>query len=61
VFDPRPGAPDHHAWGRGDGQQTSMIVHGYESVWLPASLLQPEERLRLVDALFNASRDVIGS
>jgi FAD/FMN-containing dehydrogenase len=55
-FDPRPGAPDYHAWGRGDGEQTSMMLHGYESVWLPASLLQPEERPRLIDALFNASR-----
>ena len=33
-----------------------MMLHGYESVWLPASLLQPGERRRLVDALFNASR-----
>ena len=56
IFDPRPGAPGHHAWERGDGEQASMLIHGYESVWLPASLLQPEERPRLVDALFNASR-----
>ncbi len=55
-FDPRPGAPVHHAWERGDGDQASMMLHGYESVWLPASLLQPGERPRLIDALFNASR-----
>jgi len=55
-FDPRPGAPGHHFWEPGDGEQASMMLHGYESVWLPASLLQPEERPRLIDALFNASR-----
>ena len=55
-FDPRPGAPGHHAWERGDGDQASMMLHGYESVWLPASLLQPGERPRLIDALFDASR-----
>jgi FAD/FMN-containing dehydrogenase len=55
-FDPRPGAPAHHAWWAGDGEQTCMFLHGYESVWLPASLLQPAQRPRLVEALFAASR-----
>jgi FAD/FMN-containing dehydrogenase len=55
-FDPRPGAPAHHSWWSGDGEQASMFLHGYESVWLPASLLEPAERSKLVDALFNASR-----
>lgn len=55
-FDTRPGAPEHHVWWAGDGEQTCMFLFGYESVWLPASLLQPVERPRLVDALFAASR-----
>jgi FAD/FMN-containing dehydrogenase len=56
VFDRREGAPAHHAWWRGDGEQVSMFLHGYDSLWLPASLLAPAERGRLADALFAASR-----
>jgi FAD/FMN-containing dehydrogenase len=55
-FDTRPGAPAHHSWWAGDGEQTCMFLHGYESVWLPASLLEPGERAKLVDALYAASR-----
>jgi FAD/FMN-containing dehydrogenase len=55
-YDDRPGAPAHHAWWSGDGDQASMFLHGYESVWLPASLLEPSERPKLVQALFAASR-----
>jgi FAD/FMN-containing dehydrogenase len=54
VPDPRPGAPKFHGWWRGDQEQVGAFFHGYESVWLPASLLQ--EPGRLADALFAASR-----
>ena len=54
VPDPRPGAPKFHGWWRGDQEQVGAFFHGYESVWLPASLLQ--ESGRLADALFAASR-----
>jgi FAD/FMN-containing dehydrogenase len=55
-FDPRHGAPVHHAWWSGDSDQVSMFIHGYDSLWLPASLLAPAERSRLADGLFAASR-----
>lgn len=55
-FDPRPGVPAHNAWWSGDGDQVSMFIHGYDSIWLPQSLLQGAGRDRLVQALFNASR-----
>jgi FAD/FMN-containing dehydrogenase len=51
--DPRPGAPAHHAWGVGDGEQVGAYWHGYESLWLPAALLGQDN---LLDALFAASR-----
>jgi hypothetical protein len=54
--DPRAGAPDNHAWWSGDSDQVSMFIHGYDSLWLPASLLDPAERVRLADGLFAASR-----
>ena len=56
VPDPRPGAPKFHGWWRGDQDQVGEFFHGYELVWLPASLLQEPERGRLADALFAASR-----
>lgn len=54
--DPRPGAPDYHVWWSGDGDQVSMFIHGYDSLWLPAGLLAPTERERLADGLYAASR-----
>ncbi|HWE44604.1 MAG TPA: FAD-binding oxidoreductase [Caulobacteraceae bacterium] len=56
VQDDRPGAPPYHAVWKGDSEQASMYLHGYESLWLPASLLKPDQRDRLVEALFSASR-----
>jgi FAD/FMN-containing dehydrogenase len=56
VADPRPGAPSYRGWWRGDQEQVGAFFHGFESLWLPASLLQDSERRRLVDALFAASR-----
>ncbi len=40
----------------GDGGQVSWTIYGYESQWLPASLLQHDARERLADALFAGSR-----
>jgi FAD/FMN-containing dehydrogenase len=56
ILDDRPGTPASHAWWSGDGEQASMFLHGYESLWLPAALLQQDQRARLTDALFAASR-----
>jgi FAD/FMN-containing dehydrogenase len=54
--DTRPGAPADHAWWAGDADQVSAFLHGYDSLWLPASLLAPDQRGRLADGLFAASR-----
>jgi FAD/FMN-containing dehydrogenase len=56
VRDPREGAPRHHGWGKGDQGEVGVFLHGYDSLWLPASLLQAERRQSLADALFAASR-----
>ena len=56
IPDRRAGAPDYHGWWRGDQDQVGLFLHGFESLWLPASLLQEGERQRLSDALFAASR-----
>src|SRR5215831_13966019 len=54
--DKREGAPKHHAWWKGDQDQVGAFLHGYDSLWMPASLLQENQRSRLCDALFAASR-----
>jgi FAD/FMN-containing dehydrogenase len=56
LFDPRPGASAHNAWWRGDGEQVSAFMHGYDSIWLPQSLLDDGRRDGLAQALFEASR-----
>jgi len=57
-FDPRPGAPARNAWWAGDGDQVSVFLHGYDSIWLPQSLLQPEAQPKLAEACFTASRSM---
>ncbi|GAC1661547.1 MAG: FAD-binding protein [Steroidobacteraceae bacterium] len=55
IRDPRAGAAAHHGYWDGDQGQVGAFLHAYDSVWLPASLLQ-EHPQRLVNALFAASR-----
>lgn len=55
-FDGRSEAPWTDYWWKGDGEQVGAFWHAYTSAWLPSSLLGPENRTLLVDALFNASR-----
>jgi FAD/FMN-containing dehydrogenase len=56
VSDPRPGAPAMHAWWSGDQGQVGAFLYGYDSLWLPASLLEEDQRQHLADTLFAASR-----
>jgi hypothetical protein len=55
-FDDRPGAGSDNAWWKGDGGQVAQFIWGYESLWLPASLLEGDAQQRCADALFAASR-----
>jgi FAD/FMN-containing dehydrogenase len=54
--DPRAGVPAHHGWWNGDQDQVGAYLHGYDSLWLPAALLQSPARGRFIDALLAASR-----
>lgn len=56
IPDTRPNAPARRGWWRGDQAQVGGFIHGYESLWLPASLLQPNRQTELTDTLFAASR-----
>jgi FAD/FMN-containing dehydrogenase len=54
TADTRPGAPSYHGWWKGDQGQVGAFLHGYDSLWLPAALLEPGDALAA--ALFQASR-----
>ena len=56
VRDPRPDASHNQGWWQGDAEQVSAFFHGFESQWLPATLLEPTERARLADALVAAAQ-----
>lgn len=56
--DDRPGANPVHAWWTGDQDQVGAFIYGYDSLWLPQSLLTPEARPKLANALFEASREM---
>jgi FAD/FMN-containing dehydrogenase len=54
--DERSGSAPSDVWWSGDGGQVGQYLWGYESLWLPASLLASDSRTRLADALFAGSR-----
>jgi FAD/FMN-containing dehydrogenase len=56
VADDRPGAPEGNVLWAGDAGQAGQFLHGYQSAWMPAALLETERQSRLADALFEASR-----
>lgn len=56
IRDERPGAPAYHGWWKGDGGQVGMLLHGYDSLWLPAALLHAGRQAALTEALYAATR-----
>jgi FAD/FMN-containing dehydrogenase len=55
-FDQRPGARPNNAWWAGSEGEVAWFIWGYESLWLPASLLENNAQEHLADALFASSR-----
>ncbi|AMP13856.1 FAD-binding oxidoreductase [Collimonas pratensis] len=56
IPDKREAAPKYHGWWTGDQDQVGVFLHGYDSLWLPSSLLESEHRQQFVHALFQSSR-----
>jgi FAD/FMN-containing dehydrogenase len=56
LTDRRPGAPETHVWWASNQGEVGIFWHGYQSLWLPASLLNKEQQKHLADALFASSR-----
>jgi FAD/FMN-containing dehydrogenase len=55
-FDPRPGAPESNMWFAEQDTELGVFIHGYRSVWLPATLLEAERQKHFAEALFAATR-----
>jgi len=55
-IDDRPEAGPNNTWWKGDAGQVGWFIWGYESLWLPASLLESDSQQRVADALFSSSR-----
>ena len=55
-FDPRPGAPRTDFWWSGNTEEAGAFWYAYTSTWMPSPLLKPDNRPKLVDAWFGASR-----
>src|SRR5215469_16682784 len=56
MIDDRPGAGPNNVWWMGDAGQVGWFIWGFESLWLPASLLEDNAQERLATALFASSR-----
>ena len=56
LSDDRPGAPPDNIFWAGNLAEVGHFVSGFQSLWLPASLLQSDRRSGLAEALFAAGR-----
>ncbi len=56
LRDDRPGAPPANFFWSANLAEAGHFIHGFNSIWLPADLLQPQRRETLADALMAASR-----
>jgi FAD/FMN-containing dehydrogenase len=51
LSDDRPGAPADNVFWAANLSEAGHFIHGFESLWLPASLLQADQQPRLAEAL----------
>jgi len=56
VADDRPDASRDHVLWAGDQGQVGWFLHGFNSAWMPASLLGKNRQSALVDAVFAGTR-----
>jgi FAD/FMN-containing dehydrogenase len=56
LTDDRPNAPGENIYWMSNKDEAGQFLYEYHSAWLPATLLEKNNRNKLVDALFAASR-----
>src|ERR671911_3060315 len=49
LADDRPGAPETNVFYASNREEAGQVLHGYQSAWLPATLLQEDQQPSLVD------------
>jgi hypothetical protein len=54
--DGRPGAPEGNVFWSDGEKEAGKFLSGYQSVWVPASLLQSDQQASLAKALFTSTR-----
>jgi hypothetical protein len=56
IADDRSGAPADNVFWASNVEEAGAVWYTYQSAWLPASLLEADQRYGLVDALFAAAK-----
>jgi hypothetical protein len=56
LADDRSGAPETNVFWAGNLGEAGQVLHGYQSAWIPASLLEKDQRENLVNALLAAAQ-----
>jgi FAD/FMN-containing dehydrogenase len=56
LADDRPDAGKGKIFWASNLEETGQVLHGYQSAWIPSSLLQADRQQNLADALFAATR-----
>jgi FAD/FMN-containing dehydrogenase len=56
LADFRTAAPASNVFWAGNLEEAGMVLHGYQSAWIPVSLLKTDQQRKLVDSLFEAAR-----
>jgi FAD binding domain/Berberine and berberine like len=56
LTDDRAGAPSANVFWASNLEEVGMVLHGYQSAWIPVSLLQADQQGKLVDSLFAGAR-----
>ncbi len=56
LSDDRPGAPEANVFWASNLGEAGQVLHGYQSAWIPASLLQKDKQGDLADTLFAAAQ-----
>jgi FAD/FMN-containing dehydrogenase len=56
IADDRPGAAADNIFWAGNLEEAGAVWYAYQSAWLPASLLEADQRQSLADALFGAAK-----
>ncbi|MFZ1826493.1 MAG: FAD-binding oxidoreductase [Chitinophagales bacterium] len=56
TLDDRPNVPADNAYWSSNIQEAGQFLYAYHSAWLPDSLLEKNNQIKLADAIFEASR-----